>query len=98
MDYIKNKRKGKPYRLKKSEVFLNKYGRYPLTIIIEDRYENIFNKEWQDNLSNPATAAFVNRIMHDTLQRLIGQNVYYGKIENLGECVFESELEETKES
>jgi hypothetical protein len=95
---MKNLKIGKTYTLKRSQTFLNKYQDPTPSIIIEDTYRNVFKKDWQDNLHNPATISFLSRIQLDKLKSLIGENVYYGKIFTqsnnfgIGECVFESEL------
>ena len=95
---MKNLKIGKTYTLKRSQTFLNKYQDPTPSIIIENTYRNVFKKDWQDNLHNPATISFLSRIQLDKLKSLIGENVYYGKIFTksnqfgIGECVFESEL------
>ena len=97
-------KKGGKYKIKKSsDYFTKKYGVDEPVIIIEDIDKKVFGSHWEKiAFTNPAVHQFSLRVMkplpdgsrptHD-----LSSKVYYGKIMNIGECVFAHELEEVKE-
>lgn len=86
---------GKTYRIKgDSEYFKDKYGTPNPDIRVEGTDEEVFGGSWGDQKGNPACLLYAIRAGFGKLP-LSGQ-VYYGKINGLGELVHESELETTK--
>ena len=77
-----------------SKYFLKKYGTYNPTIIIEDKDSVIFGGSWMNQNGNPTCLLYAARSGIEGLP--LSGNVYYGKIEGLGELVHESELLEVK--
>ena len=83
------------YRIcKPSIVFKEKYGNANPPILIEDTDVKVFGDSWNKKLNVPAIYSFLERLKKESKTYLIGRPVYYGKINNLGECVFDIELEE----
>lgn len=83
--------KGKIYKIKgKSEYFKNKYGTSNPEFILEDEDINVFGQSWMTMNGNPTALLYAMRGVNIP----ISGRVYYGKINNLGELVHESELEE----
>ena len=88
-----NVEKGKTYRIKSdSPYFLDKYGTPNPSIIIEGADKEVFGKDWGMMNGNPTCIAYAVRRGFDRSIQPTGQ-VYYGKINGLGELVHESELE-----
>ena len=91
----------KEYAIKTNgDYFLKKYGQENPVIRIEDKAEKIFGENWKDTM-NWAIIVFVKRISEDLTtgqwEKLIPNSpneiqVYYGKVDNMGELVFEDEL------
>lgn len=89
-----NIKKGKTYRIKSdSPYFVDKYGMSDPDIIIEDTDEKVFGGGWAMQDGNPSCIAYAVRRAFNKAIQVDGQ-VYYGKIDGLGEIVHESELEE----
>lgn len=87
---IKN---GQTYQIKgSSEYFKNKYGTPNPFITIEGKDWEVFGKRWGSMTGNPACLMYAIR---STGIPITGQ-VYYGKVDGLGEVVHESELGEVK--
>jgi len=85
-----NVENGKTYRIKgDSDYFKDKYGTPNPDIRIEGTDTEVFGGSWGDQNGNPACILYAIRSVGVPLS---GQ-VYYGKINGLGELVHESELE-----
>jgi len=88
--------KGKTFKIKgNSAYFKKKYGTPNPKIAIEDQDTILFGKSWMMLDGNPAAMLFGMRSGMEGIPG--GGKVYYGKINNLGELVHESELEELTE-
>lgn len=84
-------KKGETYQIKgNSEYFRDKYGVSNPFIVIEGTDREIFGGSWMNQNGNFACMLYA---MRSTGVPISGQ-VYYGKVEGLGECVHESELKE----
>ena len=83
----------KQYRIKNpSPYFKQKYGdERPIITMLERDYE-VFGDKWRNRQYVPAVIAFMLRQVSDDIYNLT-EPAYYGKINNLGELVFKSELE-----
>lgn len=90
---------GKTYRIKGNFSYFNlKYGTPNPQICIEDRDTKVFEgKSWREMTGNPTALQF--SIRTGTERRAVTFNVpvYYGKVNGLGELVWEDELEELPE-
>jgi len=86
--------KGKTYRVvSDSPYFLDKYGTPHPLIIIEDTDKEVFGSSWAAQDGNPACIIYAVRRGFNRAIQGDGQ-VYYGKINGLGELVHETELTE----
>jgi len=88
---------GNTYRIKdigRGKYFEGKYGTPTPEIRIEDRDTVVFGKPWHQMNGNPAALqfAFTSGAMIEGINTTGA--VYYGKVNGLGELVWESELEE----
>lgn len=87
--------KYKEMRIKgNSKYFKDKYGTSNPIIIIEDLWKVVSGISWMFSDDNPACLIYAMRSGFEGLP--IDDNVYYGKVGNLGELVHESELEDEK--
>lgn len=81
------------FRIKgNSKYFSGKYGNPNPIIEIEDLCSKILGQSWMFAQGNPAALQYAMRSAMDGLPT--DDNVYYGKINGLGELVHESELED----
>ena len=89
---------GKTYRIKgSSPYFKEKYGTHNPLIRVEDWDTKVFGGSWLQMTGNPACIQFAMRSilgLADPLQR--PTPVWYGKVNSLGELVWEDELEEVE--
>lgn len=86
--------KGKSYRIKgNSKYFKGKYGTHNPIICIEDTDEQVFGGSWGVQNGNPTCLLFAMRCIVDLQDINLWEDVYYGKINSLGELVHASELE-----
>lgn len=82
---------GKKYKIKsESKYFFKKYGTYHPEITIEDLAEKVFNGSWMSQVGNPTCMLYGMRAGLEKLPT--DNNVYYGKINGLGELVHISEI------
>jgi len=81
------------YRIKgQSPYFLRKYGTSNPVIIIKDKSTNIWpNGDWFGQKGNIGCELYRERAADENLPET---DVWYGKIDSMGELVHESELEE----
>lgn len=87
-----NIQKNKDYRVKgNSPYFKKKYGTSNPVIRIEDKDAVVFGGSWEHQNGNPACLIFAMRAGTDSIRT---GDVWYGKIDGLGELVDSSELEE----
>ena len=89
-------KKNTTYKVKSSKTFKKKYGNESPMILIEDRDKIVFGDIWKNRGYVPAVVSFVVRQLKDDIVDLGKEKVYYGKINYIGELVFESELEEVQ--
>jgi len=90
MDIIKNQ----IYKIKgNSKYFKNKYGTSNPEIKIEGTDKEALGHSWMIADGNPAAMLFAMRSGLEGLAFDSQTQVYYGKIDGLGELVYESELE-----
>jgi hypothetical protein len=87
------------YRLRNQPAlgyFAKKYGTATPLIRIEDRDTALWGgKQWHEMLGNPAAIQFGMRAMTEQLLPYsLNDEVWYGKVQGLGELVFRDELEE----
>lgn len=84
-------KQGKEYRIKgRSEYFKKKYGTYNPGIRIEDRASVLWKGGWEMQNGNPACMLFGMRAGTEGIPT---NDVWYGKVGQLGELVNASELE-----
>jgi len=74
--------------------FKRKYNTPNPTILIEDKVEEVFGGSWMFKDGNPACMLYAMRIAMEGIPS--DDEVWYGKINGLGELVHFSELEEVK--
>ena len=90
-------KKNREYKIKaKGDYFQEKYNNPTPKIVIEDTDINVFGEHWmlKAQEGNPACFCFAKRVIGLNDGEYISKNVYYGKVGNIGELVFDFELEE----
>ena len=89
--------KNTKYRIKgKSKYFKYKYGTSNPIITIEDEHKKVLGQWWAGYSGNPTCMLYGvrNGIEGLPLDNDEAEEIYYGKIDGLGELVHISELEE----
>lgn len=89
---------GKKYSIKHSPALAAKYGVANPVIKIEGRDKDVFGRSWMNANGNPAALGFAVRTGFEHIDGADDSEVYYGKINGMGELVYAAELEEINSS